>query len=173
MNLRAVRTVDEIDRRMGNAVECVVRSMQPSFENTTRQICRWLAERCESPIEVMLGAAFWATGRLTYPGSLLIAHPDFIGPHHHLIVLHPQFEWGNYRSDFLVVDRNGLRVLIECDGHDFHERTKEQAERDRSRDREAQALGYYILRFTGSEIYRDSRECIRQIIWFLHERNPT
>lgn len=51
-------------------------------------------------------------------------------------------------------------VLIECDGHDFHERTKEQAARDRQRDRELQAAGYVVLRFTGSELWRDAAVCV-------------
>lgn len=40
-------------------------------------------------------------------------------------------------------------AVIECDGHEFHERTKRQAARDRSRDRAIQAFGYRIFRFTG------------------------
>lgn len=55
-------------------------------------------------------------------------------------------------------------VIVECDGHDFHERTKEQAARDRSRDRAAQAAGYMMLRYTGSEIYRDPLGCAESAI---------
>ena len=54
-------------------------------------------------------------------------------------------------------------LAIECDGHDFHERTKEQAERDRSRDRWMIANGVQVIRFTGREIWRDPEECARQI----------
>jgi hypothetical protein len=52
-----------------------------------------------------------------------------------------------------------VRAVIECDGHDYHERTKEQAAHDRARDREMQRLGYLVLRFTGSEIWRDPIGC--------------
>lgn len=48
-------------------------------------------------------------------------------------------------------------VAIECDGHDFHEKTKEQAQRDKRRDRDLQRLGWRVVRFTGSEICRDPR----------------
>lgn len=47
------------------------------------------------------------------------------------------------------------KFVVECDGHEFHERTREQAARDRSRDRDLQASGYAVLRFTGSELFRD------------------
>ncbi|MGG3012260.1 hypothetical protein ABEO98_22600 [Brevibacillus parabrevis] len=37
---------------------------------------------------------------------------------------------------------------IECDGHEFHEKTKEQAARDKQRDRDLQSMGYRALRCT-------------------------
>lgn len=64
------------------------------------------------------------------------------------------------------------KVAIELDGHDFHERTKEQAKRDRSRDRELTELGWRVLRFTGSEIWADARKCAEEsvrIAWSLHK----
>lgn len=48
-----------------------------------------------------------------------------------------------------------LKIAVECDGHDFHERTREQAERDKRRDRDLQVEGWLVARFTGSEIWRD------------------
>jgi len=55
------------------------------------------------------------------------------------------------------------RYAIELDGHEFHERTKEQAQRDRERDRNLAAIGYQVLRYTGSEIYKDSYELIAKL----------
>lgn len=73
-----------------------------------------------------------------------------------------------YRADFLFVYNDyeaGIRQLVvECDGHDFHERTKDQAAHDRARDRRLQELGYTVYRFTGSEIYRDPIRCALQIV---------
>lgn len=70
-----------------------------------------------------------------------------------------QVKIGKYTADFLVAYRHGgsndIRYLvIECDGHDFHERTKKQAEHDRRRDREMQSSGIPVLRVTGSEVWR-------------------
>lgn len=81
----------------------------------------------------------------------------------------PQFKVGQYRADFLVASR-GLphcRVLVECDGHQFHEKTPEQAERDKRRDRELQAEGYPVLRFTGREIHRSPFDCSSEVVAFL------
>lgn len=72
--------------------------------------------------------------------------------------------WAQYRAldwpaDFVLgtISATGRKcfAIIECDGHDFHERTKEQAARDRDRDRPVQEMGWRIMRFTGSELYRE------------------
>lgn len=56
------------------------------------------------------------------------------------------------------------RLIVECDGHDFHERTKEQAARDRARDRAATLSGYDIMRFTGSQIWGDPWGCAGEVV---------
>lgn len=78
----------------------------------------------------------------------------------------PQVLWGNFTVDFVVFARqNGKisEVIVECDGHDYHERTKEQARRDRSRDRHFVKQGIPVLRFTGSEIWADIDRCIDDV----------
>lgn len=80
-----------------------------------------------------------------------------------LLVNHPV---DKYRPDFLIVGQcEGIvvRVVVEVDGHDFHERTKEQAARDKKRDRWFQTHGYSVLRFTGSEVYADPEDCALQV----------
>lgn len=62
------------------------------------------------------------------------------------------------------------RLIVECDGHDFHERTKEQAARDRERDRDAQIAGMEIYRFTGSELWRNPLGCAGQVIAWANRR---
>lgn len=83
---------------------------------------------------------------------------------HNEIIIHPEFPIGKYRADFFVDFAEpicGGRVFgaIECDGHDYHERTKEQAAHDKARDRYFQGLGLIVLRYTGSEIWRDAIKC--------------
>lgn len=75
----------------------------------------------------------------------------------------PQLVIGTYRVDFAVIGY-GVKIVVEVDGHDFHERTKEQAQRDKKRDRDLQAEGWSVLRFTGSEIYADADRCAREIM---------
>lgn len=90
------------------------------------------------------------------------------------ILIFPQMPIGKYRADFLVSVRHyeGGEVIgvIECDGHDFHERSKEQARHDKQRDRYFQSLGLIVLRYTGSEIFRDPLMCAAGALGILHQR---
>jgi len=61
--------------------------------------------------------------------------------------------------DFYIESSN-KKICIYADGHTYHERTENQALRDRNIDRELQNLGYVCLRFTGKEI----REGIETVI---------
>lgn len=76
------------------------------------------------------------------------------------------------RVDFVIrlrdhVNNKWISMIVECDGHDFHEKTKEQAIRDRSFDRRAQDAGYTIFRFTGSEIWNKPCECAESVIQWI------
>jgi hypothetical protein len=94
-----------------------------------------------------------------------------------VIVIQP--EMAPFRPDFLIwriyADPTGgepmtsPKAIVECDGHEFHERTKEQAARDKGRDRHLQSLGYYVLRFTGSELWKDPKRCAREADEFLKD----
>lgn len=86
--------------------------------------------------------------------------------------LFPQVKIGAHRVDFLLLHTKGLvgfgGIVIECDGHDFHEKTKDQAARDKARDRDLQDAGYKVLRFSGSEIWRDAFKCANEILQMAH-----
>ena len=78
----------------------------------------------------------------------------------------PQLRIGVYRADFAIVHgRHGVfaRVVVECDGRDFHDRTQEQANHDRLRDRRLMAAGWPVLRFAGSEIASNVLSCASEI----------
>ena len=106
--------------------------------------------------------------------------PDFIQ-------ISTQEKIGKYRVDFLItytesvpdfdnkttmkdgvvipgVKTETTSLIVECDGHDFHDRTKEQASRDRARDRELKKLGYEVFRYTGSDIWADVYGCATESI---------
>jgi very-short-patch-repair endonuclease len=88
-----------------------------------------------------------------------------------------QEQIGKYRVDFLIryqpldnpaIDR---KIIIECDGHDYHERTKEQAAHDKQRDRFFTKRGYIVLRYTGSELCRDPYKIMQDVDAILIPEN--
>ena len=117
---------------------------------------------CESPIEVVFGSAFHLCCALH--GTPLQVLRDLTGSIGDGPFIVPQFTVGRYRADFLLgvgADRGRLSrcVIVECDGHDFHEKTKEQAARDKARDRELLVSVAKVIRFTGSEMHSKPYEC--------------
>lgn len=129
-------------------------------------ICRpdEIIDATESPIEALLYKAILMAGMLQ--ATFLNVRSRETESVFDLSMLTQQSVEG-YRVDFMflaktVKGRIG-RLAVECDGHAYHERTKEQAAKDRARDRRLQELGFTVYRFTGSEIYRDAFKCARQI----------
>lgn len=144
-----------------------------------------LAGVCESPIEEMLvtgmslalaanmpcgGRVNHGSGSLSYAGKWATEY----GESGQLMVFtQVQIDTTLYRADAVIMYQRGFQnwwpVIVECDGHDFHERTKEQAAHDRQRDREMQRLGFPVLRYTGSEIYRDPMRCAISALEFAYD----
>jgi very-short-patch-repair endonuclease len=87
---------------------------------------------------------------------------DWIKFNGYLSTVTTQAEIGPFRADILV-EENGKKLVVECDGADFHAVRKEQVERDKRRDRFCVARGIYVMRFTGAEITRDPRGCAAEV----------
>ena len=91
------------------------------------------------------------------------------------VVVGQQIKIGPHTPDFCAIMTCNMRyclrlfrLVIECDGHEWHEKTKEQAAADRKRDRLFVKNGYAVMRFTGSEIWRDPMECVIDIDNFFY-----
>ncbi len=94
----------------------------------------------------------------------------------HQCGVEPEKQVERFRVDFVISvldERSGKRSLlaVECDGHEFHERTKDQAKKDRARDRRLQELGYTVYRFTGSEIHNDPVACAETVVAWLEAKS--
>jgi len=72
----------------------------------------------------------------------------------HLLGLYPtlQFKVVNYRIDLAFPE---FRVGIECDGKEWHS-TLEQIAYDTQREEFLESMGWTIIRFSGSEIYKNA-----------------
>jgi uncharacterized protein DUF559 len=137
-----------------------------------------------SPIEAMLLGALIETGpQLGCEINLYrgwrsaseppVAHsedatyPAVCDPSVAIVGIFPDANLHGYRADLLVVLERKKWVTwlaVECDGHDWHERTQQQAAYDRARDRALLQHGVITIRFTGSEINRDANQCAREVL---------
>lgn len=135
----------------------------------------WMERCCESPIERLFLASLLNDGWYRPKQEIWSRHYETLrvitGDRHiwiftnetpDYVILAPQLATSGYRIDFALVAW-GEQYAIELDGHDFHERTKEQAQRDKSRDRALTAAGWKMVRFTGSEVYRNARGCLEEL----------
>jgi len=59
------------------------------------------------------------------------------------------------------------KVGIEIDSHIWHEKSKEQAMKDKKRERILIANGWQLLRFAGSEVYKDPARCVDETLGFV------
>lgn len=176
----------------------VDRLYRTSFEFLIRQISRGLSDGltacpCESPIEnAMLVALLLAGGESCEQVFLRLdnRHYGYLTQGLDSLTIEPQARLGEVRVDFLLRYRSygpwfpgevtvpgGKRMpgvqknlIVECDGHDFHERTKAQASNDRRRDRFLQQLGYPVYRYTGSDIWKDVFRCAGEAVGFIVDR---
>lgn len=135
---------------------------------------------CESPIEESFLNALVSQSEERELTALVLEGAGFgraypvtdVSRGEYLLQIRQQAQVGRYRFDFLLEIisrrlRSSGSLVVECDGHEFHERTKDQAMRDRSRDRHIQECGAHIFRFTGREIHQDADRCASDCIDFL------
>lgn len=154
----------------------VLAGAMPHLEETVQGAGFWLAkpEQYDSPIEYAMAVAMHVLTEISFPHIhhlSLFGETDDQCARYVLTAISPssaavfpQVRIGRFVVDFFVAydkgDGTTGGIVIECDGHDFHEKTKEQAAHDKARDRDLQSRGYRVFRFTGSEIHRDPVACV-------------
>lgn len=79
-----------------------------------------------------------------------------------------QYEIPPYRVDFALPD---LKVVVECDGKEFHS-SEEQIEYDRKRDSFLMSKGWKVLRYTGSRIFLEPTEVVKEVIALYYPTQP-
>lgn len=117
---------------------------------------------CESPIEQLLSI---------YLVVLQLENIVLYNPFIDVVTIEKQkeitIENKKYRVDFLIPvvykNQGEIMFVIECDGYEFHQKTKEQVESDNQRQRDLQEFGYEVIRFSGTEIYHKPYRCAEQI----------
>lgn len=156
---------DQLDRALDWVREAVGDNLGPRMSSLAA------AGHLDSPLE----AAFDMWWLVMVAGERISTDIDRIPQH-------PVVACGNrYRVDFMLqpsYDRMralydaGLdwpKIAVELDGHDFHERTKEQVTHRNGRDRDLQAEGWLVLHYSGSEFVRDPVACVEDAFMKAHQ----
>lgn len=119
---------------------------------------------CESPIEELFVTAFYSNGAKEEIETIF----DYFFGENPILTSSTQMKFGRYRVDFAIKikwnDGSISLYAIELDGHEFHEKTKEQVMKGNVRDRFFISKGITILHFSGSEVYNNPDGCIESVI---------
>ncbi len=137
--------------------------------------------KCESPIERLLLLSLFEN---IAPSLYLLCNRE---PFHEFSfdikqqAVIPMGGVNKYRCDFLLSvsffdSRSDVKItqidcVIECDGHDFHEKTKEQVAKEKKRDRDLISMGYDVIHFSGSEIWNDADSCSVYVCDFIEKKH--
>lgn len=127
-----------------------------------RKFADELSSKSGSPIETLFGASILVAAYETgFPLNLECQLGGKEG-----FILAQQVTILKYRVDFLITG-NGKRLVVECDGRDFHHATRGQIERDRLRDADLSASGYTVFRFPGKQITGDIWRTTSEVLSWL------
>jgi hypothetical protein len=134
-----------------------------------RQNC--IHSKASSPLEAIF--ALWWEAHLFAYRSMRAMHFDLKLVPQHVVPC----DETNYRLDFMVAGiypaslervagRVGLTpplIGVELDGHDFHEKSKEQVTYRNQRDRALQRRGWQVFHVSGSELHGKPTDTIHEI----------
>lgn len=122
-------------------------------------------DECESESEKIFCVAFELFNFTTHPDNYDACYK-----------LHKQYRIGKYRADFAIVANenygfqgSNYKVVIECDGHEYHNKTADQVLRDRDRDVEMRFKGYEIFHFSGTQIFDTPTRCAANVFYALQQ----
>lgn len=152
-------------------VSCVKKEIDTLIDNYKNELYFTLYE-CESPIEQLMAINLHL---IENKFCNILCNIECLGLVNQANI---KVNNKNYRVDFLMEIafkynqkyEELISIVIECDGYEFHQKTKEQVEKDYERDRLLQMNGYCVLRFSGSEIYNNLTNCNHKITDFIYNK---
>lgn len=177
-NFTVFKSIDDVDR------DLMVENVKKFYDYYTKGLSVGLSVEiddslvdCESPIEQIMSMKIYNFGLY----NISIGNPYIEVSN---IKKNENIYFGdkktNYKADFLITvtnknsdgDKKVLKIIIECDGYDFHQKTKEQVDNDNIRERRLQSNGFIVFRYSGREIINDNKNIILKsvtdYIWKEH-----
>lgn len=157
------KVLKEIDKQFAGEADNVKDFIAERLESYASSI-EFAIDDCGSPIEKLFSIAIEEAMKKAMSWDALLRDFDVFE-----IQRQARINYGSegryYKADFLISladQRYGeFLYIIECDGHEFHEKTKAQVRADKKRERDFLEQGYVFMRFTGSEIHENPYGCAR------------
>lgn len=132
----------------------------------------------ESPIEQILHVAIQTLAKIAEVQTSYGIEPVKVGEYWYPLGLstHPQYHFDPYRVDFLF-NYNDYQIeekkiserylVVECDGHNWHERTEKERRYEKRRDRFLASKGLTVFHYTGSEVVSEPFRVAAEILEHL------
>ena len=124
---------------------------------------------CKSPIEIMFAMAFDIINYKYYRDVLMLNPQEVINANGKRYIADFVFDTEGEFGEFHTSE-NGLKLVIECDGHEYHKISKKQVKHDNERDLDLKMSGYEVLHFSGSQIYENPWKCAEDTINYILSR---
>lgn len=164
-------TFEDMEKDDFNCEEHLVENVKDYLENLKKSFLYSLDESlvdCESPIEQMLSIALIDIGI----GNIYRFNPyiDILEIENQKYI---QCNEKRYRVDFYIAAaykdknmefKNIKKIIVECDGKEYHHSTRDQVNNDYERTLNLQKAGYEVIKFTGSQINRNPYRCAKAVL---------
>ena len=122
----------------------------------------WNDESIKSPIEQIFITAFEIYCKYNNKENIYLFSQSEVICNEKRYYIDFEFKADDYLSQLLLGDKIknlNFKLAIECDGYAFHQKTKEQVQKDNEREYDLKMAGYEVLRFSGTQIYNNPLKC--------------
>lgn len=155
--------IDEFEKLPLKAKELILNNID-KIDTMLLDLILTDVQYCNSPIEIILSIAL----NIITEGKLYFEPQVEIQTKNKKYIVDFYIESDSCINKFIKKD---FKLIIECDGYNFHQKTKKQVDYDNQREYDLKMEKYEILRFSGSKIYNEPIKCAEEILEYIREKN--
>jgi hypothetical protein len=162
-----VWTLESVQKQVAKAIDRGAELYRDSIDGWVGSAA--MASEVESPIEAVLLVWFYALQRVNHWDDYELDTQREVNLSGVVRRLDFSLRWMPAGEDILprasaAKVNSDLNIAIEVDGHDFHERTREQVINRNNRDLQLQAAGWQVFHFSGSQVHNDPEGCLDAVM---------
>lgn len=133
----------------------------------------WVDTSIKSPIEQIFITAFSIYCKYTNKEEIYLLSQKEVTCNDKKYFVDFSFEADDYLADLTLgnkIKNTNFKLAIECDGYEFHQKTKEQVKQDNEREFDLKMAGYDVLRFSGTQIFNNPIKCAEDTYNFIMKK---